>query len=199
MKTAVAVAVSVLLYGSGAAYAADEAVSNRAADRAPSAIDISTQGAQPGGTERGRLNNGMFTNRSDYGHILSDPGLFVTNEKERAVATTEGASAIEISMFEERPSTNTGREQSRLNNGMFNNRSDYGHILSDPYLFTKEERATTAGRERAATAAEPASAIELSMFDTQPGAAERGRLNNGMFNNRSDYGHILSDPDLFGK
>lgn len=76
MKTAVAVAVSVLLYGAGTAQAADEAVSNRVADKTPSAIDISMFDEQPGVAERGRLNNGMFNSRDEYGHILSDPDLF---------------------------------------------------------------------------------------------------------------------------
>lgn len=198
MKTAVAVAVSVLLYGTGAVHAADEAVNNRTADKTPSAIETSMFDEQPGVAERGRLNNGMFSNRDSYGHILSDPGLFVTSEKERAVATTEGASAIETSMFEERPGTRMDTERAPLDNGMFSNRDSYGHVLSNPYILTGEGRAVTAETERAATTTE-ASAIELSMFDEQPGAAERGQLNNGMFNNRDSYGHILSDPELFGK
>lgn len=189
MKTAVAAAVSVLLYGVGAVYAEDGT---------SSAIDISTLSAQPGGAELGRLNNGMFIDRDNYGHILSDPQLFATSETERVVTTTEGASAIEISMFEERPGTRTDAERAPLDNGMFSNRDSYGHVLSNPYVL-EERRAVTAGTEQAAAPMEEASAIELSMFDIQPGAVERGPLNNGMFNSRDEYGHILSDPDLFGR
>lgn len=126
MKTVLATAVFTLLCGM--AYAADDTTNNRVAnDR--SAAEVSVFDPIPG-TERGPLNNGQFSTRDSYGHILSDPDLFAAPEQV-AAETEEPATAIEISQFEEHP----GTERGPLNNGQFSTRDSYGHILSDPKLF----------------------------------------------------------------
>ncbi|MFA7095025.1 MAG: hypothetical protein WC383_00905 [Gammaproteobacteria bacterium] len=179
MKTAIAAAVSALLCGM--AYAADDTTNNRVADDR-SAAEVSAFEPLPG-TERGTLNNGQLSTRDSYGHILSDPDLFAAPEQLAAEAE-EPATAIEISQFEEHP----GIERGPLNNGQLNSRDSYGHILSDPELFDTPQ---------AVTDTEPATAIEISQFEEHPGI-ERGPLNNGQLNSRDSYGHILSDPKLFG-
>lgn len=162
MKTAIAVATSLLLCGVSYAEPVDYSDGgNRTAGQA-SPIEISLSATQPG-TARGPLNNSLFNNRSTYGHVLSD--LELGRDRAQEVATKAETSPMEA--------------------GMFANRSTYGHVLSDPRIAEARER-------KVAAAPEPLSAIEISMFEDRPGV-ERRSLDNSMFSNRSAYGHILSD------